>query len=118
MKEIHFDISIPIKGLQDGQKFTIHIKDDGNFVEALAMVDKQVSENPQKSIFPLYDGYIHNYLQLFVNLEDESVYEDVGLTAYGPDEKGNLTKFNPVQQNIKFSLFPDTEINLQPDAGC
>jgi len=40
MKEIHFDISIPIKGLQDGQKFTIHIKDDGNFVEALAMVDK------------------------------------------------------------------------------
>ena len=82
------------------------------------MVDKQLKDNPTESIFPINDGYIHNYLQLFVNLEENYIYEDVGLTAYGPDDNGNLTKFNPIQQNLEFNLYPDTKINLQPDVGC
>ena len=88
MKTIKFDISVPIEGLQKGKKFTVYIDDDATIIEALASVDKYIQENPTDSIFPIYDGYIHNYLQLFINLEDGYVYDDVGIYAYGPDENG------------------------------
>jgi hypothetical protein len=75
-------------------------------------------ENPSNSIFPLYDGYIHNYLQLFINLETEEFYDDVGISAYGPDKNGFMRKFNPIRDNIHFILYPDSSIQLQPDVGC
>jgi hypothetical protein len=75
-------------------------------------------ENPSHSVFPLYDGYIHNYLQLFINLETEEIYDDVGISAYGPDESGLMRKFNPIRDNIHFILYPDSLIQLQPDVGC
>lgn len=74
--------------------------------------------NPEGSIFPIYEGYIHNYLQLFVNLEEEYIYEDCALNAYAPDENGILRKFNPIRENIHFNVYPDTEIQIQPDSGC
>ena len=118
MKTIKFDISIPIEGLQKGKKFTVCIDDDATFIEALAMVDKNTLDNPNESIFPIYDGYIHNYLQLFINLEDGCIYDDVGIYAYGPDENGIMRKFNPIRENIEFNLYPDSLIQLQPDVGC
>ncbi|MFX0073112.1 MAG: hypothetical protein ACFFAO_18695 [Candidatus Hermodarchaeota archaeon] len=118
MKKIFFDISIPIKRLQKGKKYTVEIKDDASFLETLAMVDKQELENRETSIFPINDGYIHNYMQLFVNLEENYIYEDVGLTAYGPDENGLMRKFNPIRENIEFNVYPNSEIKLQPDVGC
>ena len=96
----------------------VRVEDGATIIEALAMVDKIVYEDPSESIFPLYDGYIHNYLQLFINLEDEQIYDDVGISAYGPDENGIMRKFNPVRNNINFSLYPDSLIHLQPDVGC
>jgi hypothetical protein len=118
MKTIKFDISIPIQGLQKGKKFTVQVDDNATIIEALAMVDKLDRENPHESIFPIYDGYIHNYLQLFINLEDEYVYDDVGLNAYGPDKDGIMRRFNPIRENVGFNLYPDSLIQLQPDVGC
>jgi len=69
-------------------------------------------------IFPLYEGYIHSYLQLFVNLEEDSIYDDVGVYAYAPDKHGIMQKFNPIRENIEFNLYPDSVIQLQPDVGC
>mgnify|MGYP006277562525 CR=1 FL=1 len=57
-------------------------------------------------------------MQLFIDLKKEEIYEDVAVTAYAPDEDGQMTKFNPVGRNIYFKLYPDTKIYLQPDAGC
>jgi len=53
-----------------------------------------------------------------VNLEENNIYEDVGVQAYSPDKKGRLRKFNPIGTDIFFNLKPDAEIDLQPDAGC
>jgi len=118
IKKIKFDINLPLKGYQEGKKFTVSVKDDATFIEALAMVDKQVLENPEESIFPINEYYIHNYMQLLVNLEENEIYEDVGINAYGPDENGVMKKFNPIRANIEFNIYPDSEIQLQPDVGC
>jgi hypothetical protein len=118
IKKINFEISIPTERLQKGKKYTIELKDDGTLIEALALVDKLEIENPEGSIFPINDGYIHSYLQLFINFEENAIYGDVGVSAYGPDDRGMMTKFNPIRDNIDFKLFPDSVIQLQPDVGC
>ena len=94
------------------------MNDNATFIEALAMVDKIALENPKDSIFPLFDGYIHNYLHLFWDPEENKVYDDVGIFAYGPDENGNLREFMPIRDDINFNLYPDSVIDLQPDPGC
>ncbi len=118
IKNITFKISIPSKDLQKGKEFIVQVKDDATFLEALAKVDKYIFENPQVSIFPIFEGYIHNYLQLFWDPEHNIIYEDVGIMPYGPDEDGNLRKFMPIRENLEFNLFPDSIIDLQPDPGC
>jgi hypothetical protein len=75
-------------------------------------------EAPEGSIFPINEGYIHNYLQLLINFEENTVYDDVGISAYGPDEAGQFRRFNPIQNNVEFNLYPDSIIQLQPDVGC
>ncbi|NVM46167.1 MAG: hypothetical protein HWN79_14720, partial [Candidatus Lokiarchaeota archaeon] len=40
VKKLKFKISIPLKGLQSGKEYEFEIKDDANFIEALALVDK------------------------------------------------------------------------------
>ena len=109
---------MPVKKLQKGKEFTVNVKDDANIIEALSMVDKYLFEHPEESIFPIYEGYIHNYLQLFINLEENVIYEDVGISPYAPNEEGLLRKFNPVRDDITFKLYPDSVIELQQDVGC
>ncbi len=104
--------------LQKGKTFIVQVKDDATFVEALANVDKYIFENPHESIFPIFEGYIHYYLQLFWNPKENIIYDDIGLMPYGPDEEGNLRKFMPLRDNINFILYPDSVIDLQPDSGC
>jgi hypothetical protein len=118
MKTINFEISLPMTGLQNGKRYTISIKDNASFLECLAMVDKVESANSENKIFPINDGYIHNYMQLIVNFDTNSIYEDVGIYAYAPDENGLMHKFNPIRDNIEFNVFPGSEIQLQPDVGC
>ncbi|MFX1442832.1 MAG: hypothetical protein ACFFHV_05410 [Promethearchaeota archaeon] len=107
-----------LSGLSKGKDFVVFVKDNATFVEALAMVDKFVFENPKESIFPIFDGYIHNYLQLFWDPEENKIYDDVGLMPYGLDDEGNLRKFMPLRDNIGFNLYADSVIDLQPDSGC
>ncbi|MHA1412698.1 MAG: hypothetical protein ACTSUX_13935 [Promethearchaeota archaeon] len=96
----------------------MELNDNATIIEALATIDKIDMENPKQSIFPIYEGYIHNYLQLFWNPEDNTIYDDVGLFAYGPDENGNLRRFMPIRDDINFILYPDSVIDLQVDSGC
>ena len=118
IKKIIFDLNLPISGYQQGKRYSITVKDDATFIECLAMVDKQELSDPKTSIFPTNNGYIHNYLQLFVNLEEDYIYEDVGISAYGPDEEGLMRKFMPIKENIYFNIYPNSDIQLQPDVGC
>lgn len=118
MKKIKITLSVPLQGLSKGKTFMIETKDDATIIDVLAEVDRQVKQKPKESIFPLYDDYIHNYLQLFVNLDDDIIYEDVGMSAYGPDDEGVLRKFNPLRKDLYFNLYPDTIIDLQQDVGC
>ena len=57
-------------------------------------------------------------MQLFVNFEENTLYEDVGVSAYGPNQEGKLNRFNPIRDNLEFNLYPDSIIQLQPDVGC
>jgi hypothetical protein len=103
--------------LQNGKKYVLDLADDATFIQALAMVDKEEFKTT-KALFPIYDGYIHNYLQLFINLKERKIYDDVGVFAYAPDEQGTLRKFNPIREDINFNLYPNSQIQLQPDVGC
>lgn len=87
-------------------------------MEAISVVDKYVFDHPEESIFPIYDGYIHNYLQLIWNPQKNKIYEDIGLMPYGPDEEGALRKFMPLRENVEFNLYPNSIIDIQPDSGC
>ena len=118
MKKVTLKISLPLKGLQKGKEFLVNIKDDGTIIDAIAMADKYVIKHPEESIFPIYEGYIHNYMQLLINPEENKIYEDIGLMPYGPDEAGNMRRFMPLRENIDFNLYPDSIIDLQPDSGC
>ncbi|MBD3196121.1 MAG: hypothetical protein GF317_13770 [Candidatus Lokiarchaeota archaeon] len=99
--------------MSQGESFRIEIQDGATFPEALAVVDKQVKNNPEKSIFPLSEGYIHNYLQLVWNPQTNKIYEDIGIMAYGPHKE-----FMPLHDNPDFSLIPNSEIAIQIDPGC
>ncbi|MGV9172635.1 MAG: hypothetical protein ACOC44_11770 [Promethearchaeia archaeon] len=92
--------------------------DNANFFESLAQVDKYVLNHPKESIFPIFEGYIHYYLQLFWNPKENKIYDDVSIMPYAPDEEGLMRKFNPIREDITFEIYPNTEIDLQVDAGC
>lgn len=104
---------MPYTGLSQGKTFSIEIDDNATFHQALAMVDKYVIEHPEESIFPLFDGFIHNYLQLFWNPIENKIYDDCGIMPYGPERK-----FMPILDNPNFILYPDSVIDLQLDPGC
>ena len=63
--------------------------------------------NPEKSIFPLYKGLIHSYLQLIWDPENDVIYEDCGIDAYGPNRE-----YLPLRDDINFCLCPDSSITL------
>ncbi|MFO8017426.1 MAG: hypothetical protein R6U96_02225 [Promethearchaeia archaeon] len=118
IKEIKFNISIPLSGLRKGNEFTVHVKDDASFLEALAIVDKQDKAHPEDSIFPIYEDYIYSYLQLFWDPRDNVLYEDCGISAYAPNEEGLLREFQPVAENPDYVIADGTYVYLEPDAGC
>ncbi|MBD3229762.1 MAG: hypothetical protein GF329_16390 [Candidatus Lokiarchaeota archaeon] len=113
IKNIYFKIRIPLKNGTKINNYKVRVKDDTTFIEALAMVDKQLVESSEQSPFPIYDGYIHNYLQLFWNPKENKIYEDCGIFAYDPDKK-----FNPIQKDVNFNLYPETKIIIHPESDC
>ncbi len=83
------------------------IKDDGTIIEALGAIDKELSDNPEKSLFPMYKGLIQSYLQLIWDPQNNIIYEDCASNAYGPNKE-----FIPLQDDIYFNLYPDSDITL------
>jgi hypothetical protein len=104
---------MPYSGLSQGKSFNVQIKDDANLAEAIAKVDKYIKNNPEDCIFPIFEGYIYNYLQLIWNPKTNKIYDDVGIMAYGPNRE-----FMPLHENPDYSLIPESDINIQLDPGC
>jgi hypothetical protein len=79
MKKITISISMPYSELSKGKSFEVNIKDSATLAEALAKVDKYIMDHPNQSIFPLFEGHIHNYLQLIWNPLKNEIYDDIGI---------------------------------------
>jgi len=73
----------------------------------LSTVDKELFENPEKSLFPMYKGLIRSYLQLIWDPQNNVIYEDCASNAYGPNKE-----FMPLQDDTSFNLYPDSDITL------
>jgi len=97
----------PEKRLSKGLEYNINLNDNGTIVEALSILDKEMYEKPEKSIFPIYKGLIHSYLQLIWDAEENRIYEDCAVNAYGSNRE-----FMPLQENINFNLYADSEITI------
>jgi len=84
------------------------VNDDAIFAEALAMVDKYVFDNPKLSHFAdhPHDAFVKSYLQLFFNPEKEEIYSDINTFA------ASARGFMPIEKNLNFNLYDDSEISL------
>lgn len=97
----------PEKILSKGLNYTVSIQDNGTIIDAISIIDKQMMINPEKSIFPLFKGLINSYLQLIWDAEENKIYEDCGVDAYGPNKE-----FIPLRENIEFNLYPNSTITI------
>ncbi len=97
----------PEKKLSKGLEYNLSINDDGTIVDALSAIDRIAYLEPEKSIFPIYKGLIHSYLQLIWDSEDNKIYDDCAVNAYGPNRE-----FIPLQDEINFNLYPESEITI------
>jgi hypothetical protein len=97
----------PEKRLSRGLENTVDIKDDGTIVDALSTLDKQAYTNPEDSIFPIYKGSINSYLQLIWDAEENTIYEDCAVNAYGPEKE-----FMNLQEDITTNLYPNSNITI------
>ncbi len=97
----------PEKKLSNGLEYNLNIDDNGSIIDALSILDKNIYKNPDRTIFPIYKGLIHSYLQLIWDAEENIIYEDCAVNAYGPNKE-----FIPLHEDINFTLYPNSEITL------
>ena len=90
-----------------GVKYILEMDDDGTIIDALSKIDKDMFEHPNTSVFPLYKGLIHSYLQLIWDAEENKIYEDCGVDAYGPNKE-----FMPLRSDINCNLIPNSDITI------
>ncbi|MHA2034888.1 MAG: hypothetical protein ACXACX_20720 [Candidatus Hodarchaeales archaeon] len=97
----------PEKKLSQGLENIVDIKDNGTIVDALSILDKKTYLKPEASIFPIFKGLIHSYLQLIWDSEEDAIYEDCAVNAYGPERE-----FMNLQDDINTNLYPDSNITI------
>ena len=97
----------PEKKLSSGLENETNINDNGTIIDALTTLDKKTYKDPNSSIFPIYKGLIHSYLQLIWDAEDNAIYDDCAVNAYGPNKE-----FMPLREDINFNLYPNSEITI------
>lgn len=97
----------PEKKLSNGLENNIVINDNGTIIDALTTLDKKTYKDPNSSIFPIYKGLIHSYLQLIWDAEDNAIYDDCAVNAYGPNKE-----FMPLREDINYNLYPNSEITI------
>ena len=90
-----------------GVTHTVEVEDNGSIIDVLSIIDKKLIEHPERSVFPLYKGLIHSYLQLIWDAEGNKIYEDCGIDAHGPNKE-----YMPLRDNINFALFPNSEMTI------
>ena len=107
MKTIHLTIFAPDpeKTHSKGVKYIHEMHDDGTIIDALSEIDRNMIEDSTKSVFPLFKGLIHSYLQLIWDAEENKIYDDCGVDAYGPNKE-----FMPLRNDINFNLIPNSNI--------
>ena len=104
-------IIAPEKPLTKGVDYEVNIKDDGSVIDALSEIDRELYNNPQKSIFPLYHGKIQSLLQLIWNPETNKIYDDNAANAYGPNRE-----YMAIMDNPEINLIPNSNIILSVHA--
>ncbi len=97
----------PEKRLSKGREYAINLEDNGTIVNALSAIDKQTYKNPERSLFPLYKGLIHSYLQLIWDGEADRIYEDCAVNAYGPNRE-----FMNLQEDVNTKLYPNSNVTI------
>lgn len=107
IKNIKLTIFTPEKEFSNGVDYEIKIEDDGTIIDAIGAIEKDIQENPEKSLFPLYKGFIRSYLQLIWDPRENIIYGDCAVNAYGPNRE-----FIPLQEDINFNLYPNSNITL------
>ena len=101
----------PEKRLSKGLEYGIDIDDNGTIVDALSAIDKQVYSDPEDNIFPIFKGLIYSYLQLIWDGEENRIYEDCAVNAYGPNRE-----FMPIIENADLNLINESNITLSVHA--
>ncbi|MFX1498025.1 MAG: hypothetical protein ACFFBH_10895 [Promethearchaeota archaeon] len=97
----------PEKTHSKGVKYVLEMDERGSIIDALSKIDKDMIEHPDRSVFPLYEGLIHSYLQLIWDAEENKIYDDCGVDAYGPNKE-----FMPLRDDVDFNLLPDSDITI------
>ncbi|MHA1725674.1 MAG: hypothetical protein ACTSXH_12710 [Promethearchaeota archaeon] len=85
----------------------MEIDAEGSIIDVLIKIDKNMMENHEKSIFPLYKGLMHCYLQLIWDVEENKIYEDYGVEAYGSNKK-----FISLREDVNYPLSHYSEITI------
>ena len=107
IKIVKLTIFAPEGKLSNGIEYDVQIKDDGTIIDALGVLDKNIFSNREKSFFPLYKGLIKSYLQLIWDAENNIIYEDCAVNAYGPNRE-----FMPLMEDPDFNLYPNCEVTI------
>ena len=97
----------PEKKLSKGLEYNLSINDNGTIVDTLSAIDRIVYADHEQIIFPIYKGLIYSYLQLIWDSEDNKIYDDCAVNAYGPNRE-----FMPLQDDINCNLYPESEITI------
>ncbi len=103
---------MPVNGIAKNKEFKVQVNDDAVLIEALAMVDKYIFENPQESHFASHppNSFIRCYLQLLFDPVENKIHSDINLFA--ASAKG----FMPIDKRIDYILYDDSEISLTSSA--
>ena len=101
----------PEKKLIKGLAYSVQVEDTASIIDVLSALDKEMINNPEKSIFPLYKGTIYSFLQLIWDVEENKIYEDCGIDVYGPNKE-----FMPLSSDVNFNLYPNSNIVISVHA--
>jgi len=113
MKSINITIFAPDpeKKLINGLTYSVQVEDTASIIDVLSALDKEMINNPEKSIFPIYKSTIYSFLQLIWDVERNKIYEDCGIDAYGPNKE-----FMPLSSDVNFNLYPNSNIVISVHA--